>query len=289
MALREIHNKGKPLSLHKSVTHPHFGEKTVLVTDTWDYVDLWLKRKRQNKARFFWDQARSFYEATQSLPKTASPLTAYYCFLNATKALLLAKGLPFSDAHGVTGYTSVGRSSLSNEHVIFKQSGILPALCRHLGEPVSNVSYTLKDLLYNLPYIHRSFDLTYESARELFVPIHDPKIVRSRTTHEAWLVAQLKDKYANKNTINRLPNAFERELGDTDSYLVRFRQRFSWRPNEKAASLNRYRNYHRRIRRHLFYIAGPHRLWYIKRNNNVPGHILRSSMTVTFSAMHKLS
>ena len=216
MAFREIHYKGKPLTIHKSVTNPHFGEKTVLVTDTWDYVDLWLKRKGQKKARFYWGQAQSFYEATKSLPKTASPLTAYYCFLNATKALLLAKGVPFSDAHGVSGYTAPGRSSLSKEMVIFQTGGILPALCNHLGEPALRVEYPLKDLLYNLPYIHRAFDLTFESAVELFVPISRPTIVRSTTTHESWFIAELKDKYKNQNTVNRLPEVFERELASQE-------------------------------------------------------------------------
>ncbi len=286
MPFSDIHHKGKPLTIHKAVTQPHFDEKTVLVTDTWDYVDLWLKRKRSYKARFYWGQARSFYDATQALPKTASPLTAYYCFLNATKALLLAKGVPFSDAHGVTGYTTTGKSALANEYVKFKPGGILPALCTHLGEPATEVTYTLKDLLYNLAYIHRAFDLTYESAPELFVPVSNPRIVRSTRTHEAWFVAELREKYASMNTVNRLPSAFERELGADDKYLVRLRHRFNWRPKDKANSLRRYQNYHRRVRRHLHYICGPQRLWYIKRNNNVAGHILRSHMTLSFAAMH---
>jgi hypothetical protein len=289
MGFRNIQYKGKVLTIHKAVTQPHFDEKTVLVTDTWDYVDLWLKRKKLAKARFYWGQARSFYDATETLSKTARPLTAYYCFLNATKALLLAKGEKFSDAHGVTGYTAAGKTSLSNEIVKFKTGGILPALCRHLGEPASNTTYSLKDLLYNLAYIHRAFDLTYHSSPELFVPIGDPRIVRSNHTHEAWFIAELTEKYASQNTVNRLPSAFEREQGEQDHYLVRLRHRFSWRPQQKPASLRRYQNYHRRIRRHVHYICGPQRLWYIKRNNNIDGHILRSQMTITFAAMHKLS
>ncbi len=59
MGFRDIHHKGKVLTIHKAVTHPHFDEKTVLVTNTWDYVDLWLKRKNLAKARFYWGQAES--------------------------------------------------------------------------------------------------------------------------------------------------------------------------------------------------------------------------------------
>jgi hypothetical protein len=91
-----ISHKGKALTLHKAVTSPHFNEKTVLVNSTWDYVDLWLKRAKKGEARFFWSQARSFHEATQNLPKTSAPLTAYYCFLNASKAFLLTRGHQFT-------------------------------------------------------------------------------------------------------------------------------------------------------------------------------------------------
>ena len=40
------------LSVHKS-TFPNIDSPKVLVSDTWDYVDLWLKRNKKIKARFF--------------------------------------------------------------------------------------------------------------------------------------------------------------------------------------------------------------------------------------------
>jgi hypothetical protein len=288
-----IEYKGKHLTVHKAVTEPDFGGKTVLVTDTWDYVDLWLRRSGKDTARFYWQQARSFYEATCELPKTASPLTAYYCFLNATKALLSAKGVHAGDQHGVSGHTSTGRTSLAKEHVKFKPGGVLGSLCIHLGEPVpaGGQTYSLDDLLYNLPFVHRAYDLTFESAKELFLPIAEPRIVKSTTTHEAWFVAEFVGKYANKATLAKLPASFEQELGagNDKQILVRSKQRFDWRPREKAASLGRYKNFHRALRGHLFYIAGPQRLWYLKRGGNIHGVVSRSSMTMTFAAMHKLS
>ncbi|MEZ4227519.1 MAG: YaaC family protein [Polyangiaceae bacterium] len=200
MAFSSISYSSRRLTIHKAVTKPRFNEKTVLVTDAWDYVDLWLKRAKEDRARFHWSQARSFYLASAELPPTAAPLTAYYCFLNATKALLLTKGVQFGDRHGVTGYTIPGKTALSNEQVIFKRGGILAALCQHLGEPTNGETYSLKSLLYNLPYVHRAYDLTYASSKELFIPVHSPEIVRSTTTHEAWFVAELRDRYANDRT-----------------------------------------------------------------------------------------
>lgn len=289
LGFRDINYKNKNLTIHKAITEPRFNEKTVLVSNTWDYIDLWLKRAGKHNARFFWNQAHSFYDATKLLPKVSAPLTAYYCFLNATKALLLTKGIQFSDQHGVSGFTIGDQTSLSNEKVKFKTSGILPALCQHLGETSNDEIYSLKDLLYNLPNIHRAFDLTYSSDTELFIPISNPKIVRSETTHESWFCAELTGKYMNQHTINKLPTGFERERSVQDKWLIRTIRRFDWRPNQRPASLNRYKNYHKWLREHLYYINGETKLWYIKRGGNINGIIPRTTMTITFAAMHKLS
>ena len=289
MSFVEIGYKGNSLTIHKAITHPHFGEKTVLVTDTWDYVDLWLRRSNQERARFFWQQAQSFYDATRVLPKIASPLPAYYCFLNATKALLIAKGVNFGDQHGVSGYTSPGRTSLANEFVKFQAGGILAALCSHLGEPANGNTHSLADLLYNLPYIHRAYDLTFESSKELFIPIADPRIVKSSRTHEAWFVAELHGKYATQKTLAKLPKGYEQELGDPDKFMIRRKKRFNWTGTDRPASIARYRSYHKTLRSHVHYICGSQRLWYIKRGGNIPALISRSSLTLAFAAMHKLS
>jgi hypothetical protein len=141
MAHREIEYLGKPLTIHKATDSPDFDQQTVLVSDTWDYIELWLKRNGHTKARFFWDQACHSFTATRSLPKESSPLTAYYSMLNATKALLLVKKHTFSHQHGVTGTTTGKKSSISNELVEFKNGGILFALCNLLGESVNEDKY----------------------------------------------------------------------------------------------------------------------------------------------------
>ena len=289
MAHREIKYKNKPLTIHKAVSEPHFNEKTILVTSTWDYIDLWLKRNHQEKAQFFWQQAQHFWHATTALPKNSSPLTAYYCMLNATKALLLAKNIAFSDQHGVTGKHRSGHTYLSNEIVKFKSGGILGALCQRLGESANDEEYSLQQLLYNLPYIHRAYDLSYTSSKELFVPIRGPKIALSRTGNEAWFSAELDGKYANQNTINRLSSTYEQDYGIKDRFVIRSTRRFKWVPSQRKQSLLRYQTYHKRLRKDLFYIYSPQRLWYIKRSEAVDGFVSRSSLTITFAAMHKLS
>lgn len=281
--------KGKPLTLHKAVSSPHVNEKTVLVTSTWDYVDLWLKRAKKHEARFFWSQAKSFYEATQNLPKTSAPLTAYYCFLNATKAFLLTRGHQFGDQHGVSGFALSGPSALSNEKIKFKTAGILPALCQVLGEQINQDTYSLKDVLYNLPYIHRAYNLTTPSDPELFIPINNPRIVKSDTTHEAWFCAELQEKYATQHTIKKLPNGFERDIGHPDEFIIRCTRRFDWRPREKPASLVRYKTYHHRLRQEISYINGSNKRWYLKRGNMDNRLIKRNALPLAFAAMHRLS
>src|SRR5262249_2174567 len=154
--------------------------------------------------------------------------------LNATKALLLVKRATFSDSHGVTGTTTGIKSSIANENVFFKGGGILAAFCRYLGENANNDKYTLRDLLYNLVYIHRAYNLSVSSFPELFTPIRHPKIVRSKKTDEAWFCAELEGKHASEHTINRLPAGYERDNGIHDRFIVRKKARFLWKPRNKT-------------------------------------------------------
>jgi hypothetical protein len=288
MAYRDIEFRGRPLTIQKAIVGPKFGGKTVLVSDTWDYMELWLKRNGPPRARFFWEQAQHFFEATKALPKESSPLPGYYCMLNATKALLLVKKISFSDHHGITGTTKGKKSSISNETVVFKGAGILAALCNFIGEGASGETYTLKDLLYNLVYIHRAFNLSIPSCPELFIPIRNPKIVRSNANGEAWFCAELHGRHASLHTINKLPPGYEQDRGVLDRFVVRKKDRFQWKPHDKA-TLDRYEQYHRKLRKHLDYIYSTQRLWYIKRRSGPAGYIERCSLTIAFAAMHKLS
>ena len=166
---------------------------------------------------------------------------------------------------------------------------MLPSLCQEFGEQVNGQAvYTLKDVLYNLPYIHRAFSLTF-SDTELFIPINHPRVVRSTGTHEAWLIAELKGKYANAVTINKLPQSFERDIGFPDQYIIRSTHRFEWRPREKAASLARYKNYHARLRKEIVYIHAGGNKWYLRRGGAINGVINRNCLVLTFAAMHRLS
>lgn len=289
MAHRILTYKSSALTMHKALTEPDLKSRTVLVTDTWDYIDLWLRRNSNEKARFFWDQARHFAAATLALPKESAPLTAYYCMLNAVKTLLLVKNCQLSNWHGVSGKVVGDRTSISNEIVEFKASGILTDLCRHLGEDTAPTSYTLSNILYNLVYIHRAYTLSMDSKAELFVPVKNAVAYAVNGGTEAWMSFELEGRYANMKTLNKLPSIFEKDESFNDRFIIRTKKRFRWKRTDEAGNLTRFIAYHAKLRRDVYYIHSPQKLWYIKRNGGVAGHIGRSNLTLSFAAMHRLS
>ncbi len=170
--------KKQEVFLKRSVISPRFSSKTVLTDSTWRYVEIFLKEKKAEKALFYWEQAHNFYNATQNLTLISSPLTTYYTFLNAIKALLIFKGHRFDLKHGVSGKGQDGHYHLKNEIIKLQPRGIASSFSSYLREPIRSggVEYSLKDILYKLQYIHRAFCLTFPSP-ELFIPIINPRFV----------------------------------------------------------------------------------------------------------------
>lgn len=276
----------------KAIVTPAFGNKTVLVRDPWDYVDMWLRREKHDKAIKYWNQARNFYQASKGIPNTASPLTLYYAFLNATKTLLTVKGRTFVEQHGTSGTIGAGKTNLQNEIVTFKPNGILSSLCKYFDEPCNNETYSVKALLYNLPFVHRCFNLTFPTGFvELFIPVLHPRFVIMDGSHDAWFCAELAEHHTNQHIVNKVtPMGYERDIGVAEAFIIRKRTRFSWYRSgpQKAGNLTRLRRYHKNIRRDLLFIPGDRTLWYLKRRGQ-PSAINRHPLTLTFAAMHRLS
>jgi len=134
MAQIEIKFNRKSLRIYKCRTSPDIMNESAIVTDPWLFVDLWLAKNKFKESRSHWNQAKEFSIAAKSLSLNSSPLPAYYAISNATKALLLAKSVTYTERHGVSGSADRGRSSLSNELVKFHTSGVLNSLCKFLGE-----------------------------------------------------------------------------------------------------------------------------------------------------------
>jgi hypothetical protein len=243
---------------------------SVLSKDAWQYVDLWLRRRGKvaERALVYWEQAHHFFRASASLPSVSSPLTSYYCFLNATKTLLLVKGCTHANLHGIRGNAPVGaRHTLEDERVSIQRSGVLVSLSQYLNEAEPSQTHTLKDVLGNLPFIHRAYCLTYSGQRDRFIPLKNVRYVKKDGSREAWLCADISRRLSDGKIVNTL-SGFELDKGVTDSFVIRQKQRFRWHTRgasqeEKRRAVYRLQNYHKKIRKTVVCISSPTDLWYI--------------------------
>ena len=286
------------ITLHSKIVRPKkaiissiFDSKNILVNDSWNYVDMWLKKNGQKEALFYWEQSKQFFEASLVLPNTSSPLTSYYCFLNAVKTLLIVKKIKYADRHGVSGKRK-GNRSFDNETVSFKNSGILPSMQKYFEESVKNEEFTVKQLLQNLIFIHRAYNLTYSSSGELFIPLKNIRFVKAKKARpqrpgvrEFWLCAEFDTDIVDGHLTKSIPNGFKY----IDGYVVSTK-RFKWKTNDsknknnilELVKANKY------YRKKLTYIKGLKTHWYLKKETTKS--INEKSMpTLVFAIMHRLS
>ena len=280
----------------KPLTCADYTSKTVLTNSAWDYVQLWLRRQKGAEgkhASFYWSQAYNFYVASNDLPYTSKPLTSYYCCMNATKALLCLNGINLDNiSHGISSDRSMLATSNSLEaiSVVFNGGGVLCELSKHLGESCTKEHYTIYDLLYNIPCVHRAFSITYVCP-ELFIPVSDVRFVANCENKKAWIRFKVDDRYANGNSLRYVPKSYEKTNFDSVGYYMRSKKRFDWDIHvgirDRLSSLS---SYHARIRKELHYISGDERLWYVKKDIQGNKHIInRNSLTLIFAIMHWLS
>ncbi len=289
MANQILNISGKPARLHGSLIDPDFKRSRVLCSDPWDFVALWLKREHERDALFYWEQAKHFYDASKLLPDLSSPLTSYYCFLNATKALLVSKNQSFTDAHGLSGKSLSARTSLENEELDFKGGGILPSLCSLLEDPSqNNKSFTLKDILWRMPFIHRSFCLTYTSATELFIPLNNACFMKKDGSKEAWFHAEIPSRYVTAHLKRIIEPGFEM-FNKEGVYELRRKKRFQWSGRDIENSIDNFKRYHKTIRRRIVPIYATENRWYLKKSVSGHDNIQNSQLVLIFAAMHRLS
>jgi hypothetical protein len=289
----ELRIANRTAYFRKAICSPDFESERVLARDVFQFGALWLARECKD-ALPFWEQARTYYDASKTLPAQSSPLTSYYCFLNATKALLTVKGVPFSDHHGVSGDFSASKRALKNEKISFKGGGVIAALSRYLQEPEKNTEHNLQQVLSNLPFIHRAYRYTYQSHPELFIPIRSVVYRKHPTADLIWVTADIEGKFADDRSLRTLPSEFERDAGYTDRCVVRTKNRVKWfkkgeSKEDRRASFDRLSSYHRKVRHNLLFISAAPDLWYLKRSIANAHVIDRYSMTLIAAAMHRLS
>ena len=268
---KPIQISGKNAMLMKPYKNPSYGSKTVLTDSAWEYVELFLERKTSagsGDALFFWRQAHSFYLASQVLPDNSKPLTSYYCILNAAKALLRYNKVDINllKKHGISSSRSEKTTpNLKDEYTKVQGGGVLPRFSKHYDFDMPVQSYSIYDLMYNIPCIHRAFCITY-SCPEMLVPITKPEFVTKEKSTQTWLSFFVEDRYANKKALKNAPDRIERDLGVPDLPVYRFKKRFKWNIHaELDARKTKLKNYHKYVRKYLFYVHGNKRMWYLKK------------------------
>lgn len=281
--------------VRKAKRNPNFTAKSVLTDSTWRYVEIFLKQAKATEAFFYWEQAHNFFRATQELNLVSKPLTTYYCFLNSTKALLTYKKIKFQNFHGVTGKREAGRWNLQNESITIKTAGILPSFCQYMGEVADGTdkTYHLKEILYNLQYIHRAYCITYSNQAELFIPIKNPRFVQDKGRKQGWFECYLDQKNSNNRTVSKLIGfTRDRYYQSQTPWIIRRNKVFAWdahRNKPTPKSFRGFKKYHAKIRSQLRYIYGHTDLWYVKRKDLANNIIDRNTLSLTFAAMHRLS
>jgi hypothetical protein len=290
MTIEQVRFRGRTLRPHKAIHDAQFEMRTVLTTDPFNYVDLWLRRRHQEDALFYWRQARAFHRAAQGLPIESSPLVLYYCFMNAAKALLAAKGVQFDPRHGVSSNPMRGPNSkvvLSNEGIKFHTKGIAPALSTYLKETEPSPIHSLEDILYNLLCIHRTYCLTYKNRREVFLPLRDVEYVRDTNTGNVTCRARVVNDIDWKTFKGRLPNGFAQSGNDTQTISSTAPIQWATTDRPTDVELDGLRGLNELLRSRLQYIKGSQTLWYLKTDSK--HQILRQPLTLALAAMHRLS
>ena len=273
----------------------------MLTNSAWEYVELWLRRQNGDRAKealFFWQQAHYFFNASECLPIESRPLTSYYCCMNAAKALLAINGdseINFDNiVHGITSdRRQWNNNNINSAEVIFTGSGVLFELSKYFGEELGQKTrYSVYDLLYNTPCVHRAFSITY-GCTELFIPIRDIGFIIDLNSKKGWVQFQVDGRYANGNSLRYAPSKFEKvEYNEDSRYLMRSKKRFDWdiHDPDKKGRLEKLSKFHGQVRKDLLYIYGDTRLWYLKKEIPTNKHILkRNSVTLIFAVMHWLS
>jgi hypothetical protein len=290
-----IRINGRDLKPHKATIAPLLAARTVLTKSPWEFVSLWLTREEKKKALFYWDQARAFARAASGMPVQSSPLLHYYSFMNAAKALLVSKGIAFVENHGVGAHnaTPARRTiTLVNEGVRIRNSGILPALATYLCDTETTRDHSLQELLFNLPFVHRTYCLTYRAQRDQFFALTDCEYVFDTGNHSAYLRARLSAEFAQSHNLARLPNTFIRDpQKPSDNRAIRSvaSATIARRRVSGAADMGRLIDLHQQVRRDVQYINATQTLWYLRVTVPGPRRLARSPLVLTLAAMHRLS
>ncbi|MCF0133113.1 MAG: hypothetical protein HUJ72_04535 [Blautia sp.] len=278
-------------------SHTYFEDKThtILTDDVFTYVDFYFKtharnlksqktgKKIEENYEFYWQQARHFYLAAKQLPIESAPLPMYYAMLNAAKSLILFKTKDVDATvknmgnHGLHEFNDKQGSEKQLDTIKIERDryGVFVEFSKYLDAEFDEVwkdkgqngYYSVKELMYQLAFIHRAYATTYSlpKSQELFIPL-DPGI--SPTFYKfsdgkSYLVCNLQKRYFKSSAVN-IPQDIVDSLPID---FVPYYQNDFRIVSKDPVSQKDIKNVYRRYRKNFQYIVSEDRLWYIKRKS----------------------
>ncbi len=170
----------------------------------------------------------------------------------------------------------------------------VPECCPHfqrtLAKPNSS-KHCLQEIFFNLPFIHRTYCLTYSSQADMFIPLVDCKYVLDTATKEVHLQASLSKDFVHARYVKKLPPALVADSNGSDVRAIRSVATVSVSSSalRTVADRTALARLNRELLRDLHYINGPQTLWYAKACVSGPRRLDRFPLILTLAAMHRLS
>jgi YaaC-like Protein len=285
--------KQREIGPQKAIVAPLLSARTVLTNSPWTFVALWLRRNRKPEALFYWEQAQEFHKVSVGLPLRSAPPLLYYCFMNAAKALLAAKGVSFDERHGVSPHPKVAtgvKRTFAGEGIKVHPQGILPSLSAYYSEAETSKTHKLQELFFNMVFIHRTYCLTYSSQREMFLPLSNCRYVYDTRTKDVFLKADIEKNIPLSHAFKRLPKTFVKAPAISPR-AIRSVAKLVWKAPGRptAANIRELIDFNRVLRQELHYINGAETLWYLKTAPAGPRRVQRQLPTLILAVMHRLS
>lgn len=290
----------REVQILKAYTNPSFTGRNVYTNSIFNYVELWLRQggSARSESLDYWLQAKAFYEASITLPLSAKPLTAYYCCMNASKALLACHGIDLMHiSHGVASARDQQTKVFKNNKIRLLPSGVYGNLAKILGEPInSKVDCSVYELLYNIPCVHRPFTLSFSEANELFIHIEmcgfdidDHKRLYYQFRISKKYMQGIAKKYLPKQ-LEFIPEKFNQDNDKYCYYRTKRSKKLKWNIHQHptSARLVGLKEYYKKIRPLFYYVDRGTLAWYIKKD--LPGKTLnKSPLLLIYPVMHWMS
>ena len=208
--------------------------------------------------------------------------------------------------HGIYENTEDQGDGISGITICHKEKGVFPLFASLLDRDFSSVwsagkshALSLQILLYNLPFVHRAYQLTYTTRKnrvdEVFLPLQigsSPEYFKG-SDGKAYLRILLDPNYFPANMAS-VPSSIMDTISDRfvmiggEGFALRSIEGAKWNSNGSIST--DLRDLMNRQRRDYCYIRSSSRIWYLRRITSAAQEDLKlNTMTINMAIMHRLS